>query len=265
MKRWHRGRPCRDHHRAGDNGDVTDAASTRVLPCGERALLVEVVDLAGVLALSDAVAIARRTPPWDSRIVDVVPAARTVLLVFSEPRWVEAAAAWVADLAAGSLQNAGWVRGFEARVPDDLLLTEPESGRELGSGASSGEPEVEIAVRYDGPDLAEVARMTGLSEDAVIAAHTGTPWRVAFTGFAPGFGYLVGGDTRLVVPRRATPRAVVPAGSVGLAGEYSGVYPRASPGGWQIIGRTDAVFWDADRTPPALLRPGVQVRFVPLV
>jgi biotin-dependent carboxylase-like uncharacterized protein len=96
----------------------------------------------------------------------------------------------------------------------------------------------------------------------VVAAHTGTPWRVGFGGFAPGFAYLTGGDPRLHVARRAEPRTSVPAGSVGLAGEFSGVYPRSSPGGWQLIGRTDAVLWDAARTPPALLSAGAQVRFV---
>jgi KipI family sensor histidine kinase inhibitor len=121
---------------------------------------------------------------------------------------------------------------------------------------------VEIPVVYDGPDLADVARLTGLAADEVVAAHTGTPWRVAFSGFAPGFAYLVGGDPRLAVPRRERSRTSVPAGSVGLAGEYSGVYPRSSPGGWQLIGRTDAVLWDLDREPPALLRPGGEVRFV---
>ena len=118
-----------------------------------------------------------------------------------------------------------------------------------------------IDVVYDGADLAEVGRATGLGRVGVMAAHTGTPWRVAFTGFAPGFGYLTGGDPRLAVPRRATPRAEVPAGAVGLAGEFSGVYPRASPGGWQLIGSTDAVLWDAERDPPALLRPGTVVHF----
>ena len=114
---------------------------------------------------------------------------------------------------------------------------------------------------YDGPDLAEVARLTGLGEDEVVAAHAGTPWRVAFGGFAPGFAYLVGGDPRLQVPRRDEPRTRVPAGAVGLAGEFSGVYPRESPGGWQLIGRTDAVMWDLDRDPPALLAAGLTVRF----
>ena len=122
--------------------------------------------------------------------------------------------------------------------------------------------EVTIEVVYDGPDLADVASHTGMSEDEVVSAHTGTPWTVAFGGFAPGFAYLVGGDERLVVPRRESPRTSVPAGSVGLAGEFSGVYPRSSPGGWQLIGHTAAVMFDVDRDPPALLAPGARVRFV---
>lgn len=124
--------------------------------------------------------------------------------------------------------------------------------------------EIEIPVVYDGPDLADVAELTGIPEDEVVAAHTGTPWTVAFGGFAPGFAYLVGGDECLVVPRRESPRTSVPAGSVGLAGEFSGIYPRSSPGGWQLIGRTDAVMFDVDRDPPALLAPGAHVRFVAL-
>lgn len=120
---------------------------------------------------------------------------------------------------------------------------------------------LEIDVVYDGPDLAVVARHTGLTVPEVIAAHTGRPWTVGFTGFAPGFGYLVDGDPRLTVPRLADPRPRVPAGSVALAGGYSGIYPTASPGGWQLIGRTSAVLWDSDRRPPALLRPGLRLRF----
>ena len=107
-----------------------------------------------------------------------------------------------------------------------------------------------------------VARLTGLDESEVVAAHTGTPWRIAFGGFAPGFAYLTGGDERLQVPRRDEPRTTVPAGAVGLAGEFSGVYPRPSPGGWQLIGSTEARLWDPDRDPPALLEHGGWVRFV---
>ena len=95
----------------------------------------------------------------------------------------------------------------------------------------------------------------------VVAAHTGTTWQVGFAGFAPGFAYLVGGDSRLAVPRRREPRPRVPAGSVALAGEFSGIYPRESPGGWQLIGRTEVVLWDISRPQPALLIPGMSVRF----
>jgi KipI family sensor histidine kinase inhibitor len=118
-----------------------------------------------------------------------------------------------------------------------------------------------LDVRYDGEDLEEVARLTGLDPDEVVAAHTGTPWRVAFCGFAPGFSYLVGGDPRLRVPRRAESRVRVPAGAVAIAGEFSSVYPRASPGGWQLLGHTDARLWDVETTPPAVLLHGAVVEF----
>ncbi len=108
----------------------------------------------------------------------------------------------------------------------------------------------------------EIAQLTGLGVDEVIRRHQRAEYVVAFVGFAPGFGYLVGGDPALRVPRRSTPRTRVPAGSVALAGEFTGVYPREGPGGWQLIGRTEAVLWDLDRQPPALLAPGTRVRFV---
>jgi KipI family sensor histidine kinase inhibitor len=200
----------------------------RVRAFGDAALLVELDDLDGVLDLAAAVRAARL-----DGVLDVVPAACTVLLV-AEPGTA--------------------LEGLKRQL---TTLSYPSSG-DLSQVAV--EP-VEIAVTYDGPDLAEVARLTGLDEGAVVAAHTGTPWRVAFGGFAPGFMYLTGGDPRLQVPRRDEPRMSVPAGAVGLAGEYSGVYPRASPGGWQLIGHTDAVLWDADRDPPALLTPGATVIF----
>ena len=145
--------------------------------------------------------------------------------------------------------------------PSDLRALVDRSEPADITAAEAGD-EIEVPVTYDGPDLADVASHTGLSEDEIVAAHTGTPWTVAFGGFAPGFAYLVGGDERLAVPRRESPRTSVPAGSVGLAGEFSGVYPRSSPGGWQLIGRTDAEMFDVDRDPPALLVPGAHVRFV---
>ncbi|MVZ99975.1 carboxyltransferase domain-containing protein [Actinomadura sp. LD22] len=197
----------------------------RILPNGDRALLVELPGQEAMLGLYTALAAA--PPPG---VTDVVPAARTLTLLLGP--------------SADPVRIAAAVRGARP-------------GAAAGSAAA-----VEVPVVYDGPDLADVAARTGLTPGEVVAAHTGTPWRVAFTGFAPGFGYLDGGDPRLDVPRRGTPRVRVPAGAVGLAGRFSGVYPVDSPGGWQLIGRTEAVLWDLDRDPPALLRPGVEVRFV---
>ncbi|ODU01399.1 MAG: allophanate hydrolase [Pseudonocardia sp. SCN 72-86] len=199
----------------------------KALSCGDAAVLFEVGTLDEAVALAAAVRAAQLPV-----VVDVVPAARTVLVV-TEPG---------ADL--GALR----------RTVSDLPLAEAAEPREA-------EP-VEIPVVYDGPDLDEIATLTGLTVDEVVAAHTGSSWRVAFAGFSPGFAYLVDGDPRLQVPRRDEPRTRVPAGAVGLAGEFSAVYPRATPGGWQLLGRTDAPLWDIDRDPPALLAPGDRVRFV---
>lgn len=193
---------------------------------GDRALLLEVGSTRDVVAWSGAVREA-----GIEGLVDVVSGAETVLVVLEGPERVDEAAGRLRGLTPGSV--------------------------ELSTGDV-----VEVPVVYDGPDLAHVARLTGLPVDEVVAAHTGQEWSVAFGGFAPGFAYLVGGDERLAVPRRESPRTTVPAGSVGLAGEFSGVYPRPSPGGWQLIGRTDLPLWDLDRDPPALLVPGTRVRFV---
>jgi KipI family sensor histidine kinase inhibitor len=207
----------------------------RILRCGEEALLVEVDGLAEVLDLAAAVrrAVSRGERGFE-RVVDVVPAATTVLVTVAEGSGL------------GRLPEA--LTGLDV-VPGSGARTDPADA-------------VEIDVRYDGPDLAEVASRTGLEPEEVVTAHTGTPWRVAFGGFAPGFAYLVGGDERLRVPRRSEPRTSVPAGAVALAGEFSAVYPRSSPGGWQLVGQTDAAMWDVDREPPALLQPGMLVRFV---
>ncbi|WP_034720976.1 5-oxoprolinase subunit B family protein [Intrasporangium chromatireducens] len=219
------------------------APALRILPMGDAALLVETGDLATVLALERHLTrlVRRGEGPW-ATVDDLVPAARTLLLVARPDT----------DLAglAAAVTAAG------------RNLAEGDSAEDAGSPPDADSPHVEIAVRYDGPDLDDVARLTGLAPNEVVAAHTGTPWRVAFGGFSPGFAYLVGGDPRLMVPRRAEPRPRVPAGAVGLAGEFSGIYPRESPGGWQLIGRTDAPLWDPDRDPPALLSPGALVRFV---
>ncbi len=118
-----------------------------------------------------------------------------------------------------------------------------------------------IDVVYDGPDIGELAYAAHVSIDDVVRLHSTGNYEVAFCGFSPGFGYLRGIDQRLHVPRRATPRTSVPAGSIGVAAGYTCVYPSASPGGWYLIGHTNAALWDADRDPPALLTPGRAVRF----
>ncbi|MCP2328100.1 KipI family sensor histidine kinase inhibitor [Hamadaea flava] len=130
-----------------------------------------------------------------------------------------------------------------------------------GTPATIGEI-VEIPVRYDGPDLDDVARYAGCTPDEVVALHTGADLRVAFCGFAPGFAYLTGVPERLHVPRLSSPRTAVAAGSVALAGGYAAVYPRRSPGGWRVVGHTSVRLWDERRTPPARLVPGTRVRFV---
>ena len=203
----------------------------RLLPCGDAALLAELDDLSDVLALRSAIE-AERDGGGLTEVVDVVPAARTVL-VRCRP-----------------------VEGGLSRVAERLTQLD------VTHHTSDEGPEVEIEVYYDGPDLADVAELTGLSEGEVVRLHTDAEWTVAFTGFLPGFGYLVGGDERLSVPRRDESRTKVPAGSVGLAGEFTGAYPKESPGGWQLIGRTEARLWDPDREQPALLAPGTRVTFV---
>ncbi|WP_237186381.1 urea amidolyase family protein [Rothia nasimurium] len=140
------------------------------------------------------------------------------------------------------------------------FLAAPDLPQASGDVRTHGRT-VTIPVVYDGQDLADVATHLGISEQAVIYAHTTGHWSVAFAGFAPGFFYLHRHDNVLDVPRRTTPRTSVPAGSVGLAGDFSGIYPRTSPGGWQLIGHTNAPLWDLTQNPPALLEPGMQVQF----
>lgn len=199
----------------------------RILTASDRALLVETADLEAAMRLHRALVAAALTG-----VDELVPAARTVLVRF-DPRRTSAQALAQALAAVET-------------IPD----------------ATAEEPEVEIAVHYDGEDLAEVAAILGVSAEDIVARHIAAHWQVAFAGFAPGFGYLISDDPLFDVPRRATPRTRVPAGAVGIAGPFTGVYPRESPGGWQLIGRTDAEMWDAARDQPALLAPGTRVRFV---
>lgn len=118
-----------------------------------------------------------------------------------------------------------------------------------------------IDVSYDGEDLADVARAAGLSADDVVELHSGAEYRVALCGFTPGFAYLSGLPMELHLPRRSTPRESVPAGALAIAGEWTGVYPRRSPGGWHLLGTTATPMWDLERDPPALLSPGDRVTF----
>jgi KipI family sensor histidine kinase inhibitor len=199
----------------------------RLRPAGERGLLVEVEDLETVHRLHAA--LRELDPPG---VVDLVPGYRTVLIVADPAR-------------------AGVLDDLAARLPE-LELPPAE--------AVAGET-VEIPVSYDGEDLPEVASLTGLEPEEVVRRHTAPQYTVAFLGFSPGFPYLVGLDPALEVPRRDTPRTSIPAGSVGLAGNQTGIYPTASPGGWQLIGHTEVTLFDPTRDPPALLAPGTRLRF----
>ncbi len=203
----------------------------RILPFGDRALLLEVDTLDAVLDLHG-----RLLASTPAGLIDLVPAARTVL-VHVDPAVLPLAAA------------RAWV---------DAAVAAPREA-EAGSQAAI----VELPIVYDGADLAETAGLLGLTAGELIARHAAAAWTVAFTGFAPGFGYLVSADWPFDVPRRASPRTRVPAGAVGLAGEFSGAYPRDTPGGWQLIGTTPAPLFDPASDPPALLTPGTRVRFRP--
>ncbi|MCY1157788.1 MAG: carboxyltransferase protein, partial [Citricoccus sp.] len=192
---------------------------------GTRAFLIECPSLADVVALHAQLTAA---PLPDQ--VEAVAAAETVTLSFTHRAAAVAGARAVQALAIAD--RAG------------------QSGRT-----------VDIDVVYDGEDLVEVGQLTGLGADGVVRVHTHTLWTGAFGGFAPGFTYLVAEDDPLQVPRRSTPRTSVPAGSVAIAGHFSAVYPRSSPGGWQLLGHTDATMWDLERPSPALVRPGDRVRY----
>jgi KipI family sensor histidine kinase inhibitor len=199
-----------------------------VLPYGDAAVLVEPEEPTGVLAL-------RGTAAALDGVLEVVPAARTLLVRF-DPRATNAA------VLRAALAHADAAKGTEPRAAG---------------------PTVELPVRYDGADLDATAAEIGCDVASLVARHAAAEYTVAFCGFSPGFAYLTGLEPGLQVPRLASPRTSVPAGSVAIAGEYTGVYPRSSPGGWRLLGRTDAALWDLRRTPPALLAPDVRVRFVP--
>lgn len=198
-----------------------------VHPYGDTALLVECSGAPGtVLGLRDALVDL-------IGVQELVPAARTLLVRF-DPR------------------HTSYWRLSEA-------ITEVQHRPVPPSGGDS----VVLTVHYDGEDLADVANVVGCSIPALIDRHAAGRYTVAFCGFAPGFAYLSGLDPALHVARLPSPRTAVPTGSVALAGEFTGVYPRSSPGGWRLLGHTDSRLWDLSRTPPALLTPGTSVRFRP--
>ncbi|HSJ19492.1 MAG TPA: allophanate hydrolase subunit 1 [Nocardioidaceae bacterium] len=198
----------------------------RILRVGADSLLVEVSDTAAAMRVYDE-ALRREVD-----VADVVPAARTVLF------------SGVPDPAALESELSRW-------RPD-----------EAGASPRGRGDLVEVPTVYDGPELEAVARHWGLTPREVVDLHTSVEMTVAFCGFAPGFAYCTGLDMSRPVPRLEEPRTRVPAGAVGLADVFTGVYPSASPGGWQLIGRTDLVLWDESRERPATLAPGTRVRFV---
>lgn len=217
---------------------VPGPVEVRVLPSGSQAALLECPDAAAARRWAGTL---RATPPPGAQ--DLVAAETTVLVVLR------------AEVVAG--------RDPVRLVREHLDRLDPIGAEE--AHADPGDPrEVTLEVDYTGPDLPTLADALGLTPDGLVRAHTTEVWEVAFGGFAPGFGYLVptGGVWNHDVARHDSPRPRVPDGAVGVAGRYAGVYPRSSPGGWMLLGRTDAALFDPGRDPAALLRPGVRVRFV---
>ncbi|MEK7425354.1 MAG: carboxyltransferase domain-containing protein [Actinomycetota bacterium] len=204
----------------------------RLLAYGPGALFAEYT------SLSDVLAVARRVAAADvPGVIDVVPAARTVLVT-----------------------HRG---GADRDLLQQLLLAPIDASPDaVADATAAAEEEVEVEVNYGGPDLDGVAASCGMSVDEVVRRHAAPVYTAAFCGFMPGFSYLIGLDPLLVLPRLATPRWRVEPGSVAIASEYSAVYPAASPGGWHLLGHTDAVLWDETRSIPALMPPGASVRFV---
>ena len=202
----------------------------RFLPVSPRCILIELADLDETLGLFDALS-AEPVPG----VAEIIPAARTLMVHTAQTVAADA------DLAAQIVE-----RHSKSTVCRDRQFFAT----------------IEIPMIYDGADLADVASYTGLSVAEVIEAHQAATWQVAFCGFAPGFAYMIGNDARFDLPRRSSPRTRIPAGSVALASRYCGIYPKDTPGGWQLIGTTGLPMWDLSRSPPALLHPGVRVRFV---
>lgn len=203
----------------------------KVLPFGDRAILAEFSGLHETMGAFRALDAARR-----QGIIELVPAASTVLVRVDPTKLsLRAVEQWLTQ----TLDSA---EGSDAAVESDL-------------------PRVTIPVRYDGPDLASAAEVLGISATELVSRHSLAGWQCAFIGFAPGFAYLASEYANFDMPRRETSRTAVPAGSIGLASEFTGIYPRSSPGGWQLIGTTDVTLWDEASETPATIVPGRTVRF----
>ena len=242
--------------------------TTRIRPCGEAALLLDCADLAEAVALAERIERAR------IGAVDVVAGARTVLVTTRRPAELPQLRRALDTLLAdgGSASSRDPLPSGYGR-PRHGGGGSAEGGADVGGGGSV----LTLDVHYDGPDLADVAELAGVSTEALVRMHTSITWKAAFGGFAPGFFYLV--DARELgageldagaepepgpmptVPRLDSPRPRVPAGSVAVADRFCAVYPGASPGGWRLLGTTDAPLWEVDRPQPALLAPGTLVRF----
>lgn len=194
----------------------------RLRQCGEEAVLVECEDPLDALALWHGLGSTSL-----AGLEEAVPGATTVLVT--------------GRIAPGELDRLLTLRSEPERVEQEQV--------------------VEIPVRYDGADLDGVARLLGLTPAEVVRRHQAGTYVGAFAGFSPGFVYLHGLDPALRVPRLETPRHRVPAGAVAIADVYAAVYPAPTPGGWRLLGTTDLELFDPARQPPALLRPGVAVRF----
>lgn len=203
---------------------------TRVLPAGQRSLLVDLPDTSAVHALAAWV----RASEHAGALEEIVPGASTLLVVARADR------IGALDRVAAALESAD-----PSSAPD----REPRT--------------IEVPVVYDGPDLADVCERTGLSRDDAVAAHRDGDYRVAFLGFSPGFAFCCGVPDTLQLPRRSSPRTSVPVGSVAIANEFTAVYPAATPGGWHLLGRAVGdPMWDTDREPPQLVELGDRIVFV---